>query len=104
MNNKTKNLGYSKDQIFKLLRGGYRDQKGAEYIFEWMDDFWLLTFEFNDLFQEFVIHSLEDLYFANEFIRTHNGQKDYIQGVCRNANLDFLEYEKIRQTIIRSFV
>ena len=98
---------YSKNQIFKLLEGEYGDGRSKlNIVFLNIDEqeYSLVLYDNNDLLEIYDIVSLEDLYWANNILMENHDTTDFIMGACRYNGIPFEEYEKIRQSIIRSFI
>jgi hypothetical protein len=103
-----KNLKYySKHQILELLEGEYTDTRSSlnfNFMKNQEDHYSFIIFKDNALQQIYDVRQLEDLYWANNLIMETYNATDFIMGACRYNGLPFVEYEKIRQTIIRSFI
>jgi hypothetical protein len=98
---------YSKDQIYKSLEGQYSDSRsklGINFIEVDKDTWSLIITKETEIHDTFDIDSLQDLYWANNLLMERHNTTDFIMGACRYNDLPYEEYEKIRQSIIRSFI
>jgi hypothetical protein len=98
---------YTKDQIYKSLEGQYSDPRSKLNIsfLEVDKDTWsLILLKEGEMYDMFDIDSLQDLYWANNLMMERHNTSDFIMGACRYNELPYVEYEKMRQSIIRSFI
>ena len=98
---------YSKNQIFNLLEGEYTDTRSKTNVSFFKiteDEYSFVVFQNDNLLDIYDIKQLQDLYWANNLFMETYDATDFVMGACRYNGLPFVEYEKIRQSIIRSFI
>ena len=98
---------YNRNQIFKLLEGEYHDSRSklSLSILEVDTDTWsIVALNHTEILDVYPIDSLEDLYWANNLLMENHNTTDLIMGGCRFKGVSYEDYEKVRQTIIRSFI
>lgn len=68
------------------------------------DKYSFVVFQEDTLLQIYDVNKLEDLYWANNLFMETYDATDFVMGACRFNGIPYEEYEKIRQSIIRSFI
>jgi hypothetical protein len=90
-----------------LLEGEYNDTRSKTNIgfMKVEEDIYsFVVFQNDTLLQIYDVKQLEDLYWANNLFMETYDATDFIMGACRFNGIPYEEYEKIRQSIIRSFI